>query len=75
MRAEISLTFDQILELVRKLPRQEKVRLSQQLEEDLIHSQLTRLLSQFRTDELSFDEITEATEEVRQQLYEKRVAG
>lgn len=72
MKAEISLSFNQILDLVLQLPRQQKIKLSKELEKEVIESKLTELLTEFRTDELSFDEITKEVEELRQELYEKR---
>ncbi len=73
MKAEISLSFNQILDLVQQLPRQQKIKLSKELEKEVIESKLTELLTEFRTGELNFDEITEEVEAVRQELYEKRL--
>lgn len=66
------MSFSQILDLVQKLPRQQKIKLSQELEKEVMKSKLTELLTEFRTDKLNFDEITEEVEELRQELYEKR---
>lgn len=71
MKAVIELSFSQILNLVRQLPKRQKVQLSKELEKEAIESQLTKLLNEFRTDELTYDEITEEVEIVRQDLYEK----
>ena len=73
MRADhnISLTFRQILDLVRQLPRQQKIRLTKELEKEAIDSKLSQILQSFKTDELSQDLIDEEVEAVRQELYER----
>lgn len=68
----MNLSFSQILELVRNLPGDQKIKISQELEKETIGSKLTELLSAFRTDQLSMDEITAEVEQVRQDLYDKR---
>ena len=69
---QIELTFDQILALVRQLPKQEKIQLSKELEREGFESKLSRLLNTFKTDDLSLDTINEETEAVRKQLYENQ---
>ncbi|MFH1005325.1 MAG: hypothetical protein V1781_07525 [Bacteroidota bacterium] len=69
---QISLSFDQLLNLIRQLPIKEKVKLSKELAKESLGIRLTRLLNSFKTDELSFETITEEVEEVRSELYEKR---
>jgi hypothetical protein len=66
----ISLTFRQILNLVRQLPRQQKIRLTKELEKEAIDSKLSQILQSFQTDELSQDVIDEEVEVVRQELHE-----
>ena len=70
----MNLTFSQILELIRNLPGDQKIKISQELEKETIGSKLTELLKAFRTDKLSMDEITAEVEQVRQDLYEKRTS-
>ena len=70
----MNLTFSQILELIRNLPRDQKMKISQELEKETIGSKLTELLKAFRTEKLSMDEITAEVEQVRQDLYEKRTS-
>ncbi len=67
---QVDITFDQILALVKQLPRKEKIMLSEELEKDAIDSKLSKLLNTFKNDELSIDTINEEVEIVRQQLYE-----
>lgn len=72
MKAEsfnISLSFNQILDLVRQLPKNQKIKLSKELEKEGIDTKLTKLLADFRTDELSLDAINQEVEQVRQEIY------
>jgi len=71
MEAVVNLTYDQIFSLVKQLPRQQKIRLSEELEKDSIGKQLSSLLTAFKTDELSLNIIDEEVEIVRQQIYER----
>lgn len=75
MEADINLSFSQILELVRNLSGEQKIRISQELEKETIGSKLTELLTTFRTDKLSMEEITAEVEQVRQDLYDKRTSN
>ncbi len=69
---QLDITFDQILALVKQLPRQEKLRLTQELEKEGIESKLATLLKVFRSKELSLETINEEVEIVRQQIYERQ---
>ena len=59
------------MELVRQLPRKEKIKLTKELEKEGLYSKLSELLRVFKTDDLSMDVITQEAEMVRQQLYDK----
>ena len=67
----ISLSFKQILELVRQLPKSQKIKLSKELEKEAIDTKLSKILNAFRTEDLSPDLIDEEVELVRQELYAK----
>lgn len=67
----ISLTFRQIVDLVKQLPRKQKIKLTKELEKEVIDSKLFQILQSFNTDELSQDVIDEEVEAVRQELYER----
>jgi len=69
---EIDLTFNQILSIVKQLPKQQKIKLTKALEEEAIDSKLTRLLKTFRTKNLDMKTITEESENVRQEIYERK---
>ena len=65
----INLGFDQILDLVRQLPKKEKIRLSKELEREIIDTKLTTLLKDFKTDDLDQEIINKEVEIVRTELY------
>jgi hypothetical protein len=68
---QIDITFDQILALVKQLPRNEKIKLTKELEKEGIASKLSSLLKTFRTKELSLETINKEVEIVRQEIYER----
>jgi hypothetical protein len=69
---EIDLTFNQILTIVRQLPKQQKIKLTKELEKEEIGSKLSRLLKTFRTRDLDLKTITEEAEIVRQKIYDRQ---
>jgi len=70
----IDLEFSQILDLVKQLSRKEKLRLSKELEKEIIDVKLTSLLKAFKTDELDQDTIDREVEIVRAELHAKSKA-
>jgi hypothetical protein len=70
----IDLGFDQILDLVRQLPKKDKIRLSKELEGEIVDVKLTALLKAFKTDDLDQDTINKEVEIVRTELYAKSKA-
>lgn len=69
---QIDITFEQILSMVRQLPRQQKIKLTKELEKEAIETKLSRLLKTFKTKDLDLKTITEEVESVRQEIYEKQ---
>lgn len=69
---KIDITFEQILSMVKQLPRQQKVLLTKELEKEAIDSKLSRLLKTFNTKELDLKTIDEEVESVRKEIYEKQ---
>lgn len=69
---KISLTYNQVLELVRQLPKKDKTKLSNELVKEVTDKRLSRLLSAFRTDEISEDEINKEVEKARASIYAKK---
>ncbi|HET8735756.1 MAG TPA: hypothetical protein VFM69_04075 [Pricia sp.] len=67
---QIDVTFDQILSIVKQLPRQQKLKLSKELEKEAIDSKLSQLLKTFKTDDLDLKTINEEVENVRQEIYD-----
>ncbi len=69
----MKLSFNQLLKLVMKLPKKEKLRLTEELEREGINSKLRSILNGFRTDEnLTLDLIDEESELVREERYGKK---
>jgi len=69
---QIDITFEQILSMVRQLPRQQKIKLTKELEKEAIDTKLSRLLKTFKTQDLDLKTINEEVESVRQKIYEKQ---
>lgn len=69
---KITLRYDQILDLVRQLPKKDKAKLSKELAKDVIDIRLSRLLKSFQTDELTEESINEEVEKVRAEIYAKK---
>ena len=69
---KMDITFDQVLALVRQLPKQQKLKLTKELEKEGIESKLSGLLKTFKTKELSLDIINQEVEIVRKKMYEKQ---
>jgi len=66
---EYQLNFNQIMQIVRKLPANKKIRLSKELEKEAINSKLVSLLKSFKTKELTDEVIMQKCEIVRAKLY------
>jgi hypothetical protein len=75
MRAEtfkLSVTYDQIMRLVKQLPAKEKVKLGREIAREVLDAKFVKLLSSFKTDEISEELINEEVEKVRTELYAKK---
>jgi hypothetical protein len=69
---QLEITFEQIMSLVKQLPRQQKVKLSKELEKEVIDSKLSRLMKTFKTKELDLETLNSEVEMVRQAIYDKQ---
>ena len=69
---KISLSYSQILELVKQLPKKDKAKLSKELAKEAIDARLTHLLKSFRTDELDEETINKEVEKIREEIYAKK---
>ena len=75
MRAEtfkLSITYDQIMRLVKQLPAKEKVKLGREIAREVLDARFVKLLNSFKTDEISEEQINEEVEKVRAELYAKK---
>lgn len=69
---QIDISFEQILSMVKQLPRQQKIKLTKELEKEIIDTKLSRLLKTFKAQDLDLKTITEEVENVREEIYEKQ---
>ena len=69
---QIDITFEQILSLVRQLPKKQKIQLTKELEKETVDTKLSKLLKTFKTSELDLETIDKEVESVRQEIYEKQ---
>lgn len=69
---QIDITFEQILSMVRQLPKQQTILLTKELEREVIDSKLSRLLKTFKTKDLDLKTIDKEVESVRLEIYEKK---
>ena len=69
---QIDITFEQILSMVKQLPRQQKIKLSKELEKEVVDSKLQQLLTTFKTNDLDAKIIAAEVESVRQEIYDKQ---
>ncbi|MEO6723541.1 MAG: hypothetical protein ABIN67_24455 [Ferruginibacter sp.] len=69
---QVEITFDQVLALVKQLPKKEKIKLTKELEKEGIESKLSNLLKTFRAKDLNLNTINKEVEIVRQQMYERK---
>lgn len=67
----IDLDFKQILDLVKQLSKKEKIKLSKELEKDIIDVKLTLLLKAFKTDKLDQASVDQEVEQIRAEIYAK----
>ena len=58
--------------MVKQLPKQQKIKLTKELEKEAVDSKLSRLLKTFRTNDLEMGTITQEVETVRQEIHDKQ---
>ena len=68
----IKPNYNDVLNLVKQLSYEDKLKLSQELEKDTISNKLTNLLETFKTEELSLDTILSEVEAVRTEMYDEQ---
>jgi predicted DNA-binding protein YlxM (UPF0122 family) len=68
---QIDLTFEQVLSVVKQLPKDQQLQLTKELEKEVVGDKLSRLLKSFRTNDLSLETINEEVEVVRKEIYDR----
>jgi len=69
---QLTISFEQILAIVKQLPVKQKIELSKELEKETLDTKLSQLLSKFKTDDLDDETILEEVEKARQEIYAKK---
>ena len=54
------------------MPKKDKIRLTKELEKDVVNTKLTKLLKTFNANDLELSDIDSEVEDVRQEIYEKQ---
>jgi len=67
----IELNKNQFLKSLRKLNERDKLEIYEELKKSLFPKRFASLMKSTSTDELSWEDITDAVEEVRQKRYEE----
>ena len=66
------ISIEDLISIVKQLTPSDKIKLSKELEKEIISGKLSELLDVFRTSELEESLINEEVEIVRQQIYESK---
>ena len=69
---KLSLSYDQIRELVSQLSKNDKIKLSREMAAETLDTRFTRLLNSFYTNEVSEETIAEEVEAVRADIYARK---
>ncbi len=69
---KINLTYNQVLDLVRQLPKKDKAKLSNELAKEAVDKRLTRILNSFSAEDITQEEINHEVEEARTEIYAKK---
>lgn len=70
--AKVSLTLDQVLEVIKQLPAKAKLQVAKELERSAVEAEWDFVFNAFKTRELSMAAINEAVEAERSAAYAKR---
>lgn len=68
-----NISFKELVTLVKQLTPKDKIKLSKELEREIINNKFSDLLKVFHSDELDESLINEEVEIVRQQIYETKI--
>jgi len=72
MSATLTLSYNQILDLVQQLPARSQLRLGRTLTKEATRTELTHFLDTFRTDKISEEDILSEVKQVRKKRYASR---
>ncbi len=70
--ADNVISFNELITIVKKLPRSKKIKLSREIEKETLNTTLTNLLSSFKAKNINQRDIDSEVEIVRSQIYAKR---
>lgn len=70
--AKVSLTLDQVLEVIKQLPAKAKLRVAKELERSAVEAEWDFVFKAFKARELSMAAINEAVEAERSKAYARR---
>jgi len=73
--AKVSLTLEQVLEVVKQLPANAKLRIAKELERDGVKAEWDFVFKAFRTRDLDMAMINKAVDAERAKAYAKRRSG
>lgn len=65
----MNIESEQIIDAASKLPLDEKLKLYNKIKDDIIQYRIEALFNEFKSDDISDDEITEIVEHVRSERY------
>ncbi|WP_352421028.1 hypothetical protein [Proteiniphilum sp.] len=54
------------------MPKKDKIRLTKELEKDVVNTKLTKLLKTFNANDLELSDMDSEVEDVRQEIYEEQ---
>jgi|GEM_PF-1801040 len=73
MKAEVEISFEQILGMINQLDESQRVQLSEELKRSAVGAKLDEVLTIFRGAPISQEEIDEVCEEVREEIYNDQI--
>ena len=69
MQINMNIEPEQIIDAASKMPLDEKLKLYNKIKDDIIQYRIEALFNEFKSDDISDDEITEIVEHVRSERY------
>ena len=69
---KIPANYNKVLNLVKQLSPQDKIKLSKELAKETVETRLNRLLDSFKTNELDENTINQEVEKVRAEIHARK---